>query len=308
MDGHRVNLANLDLNLLVPLDVLLEERSVTRAAARLGLSQPALSAALARLRRHFDDALLARVGNSYELTPLAVQLRRRTSVALNGVERVFASEAAFDPSSSERTFTVLTSDYPMAVVGPPVLDLLQRRSPGITLRLEQHTTAHIEAGADGLRGVDAMVLPHGFLFELPSADLFTDSWVCLADRANPVAGRGLTMADLAELPWVFTYHGPSAFTAAGRQLQLLGLAPQVQVVVESFLTLPFFLAGTERLALVQGLLAEPLTRDGRLVALPCPFDAVPVVEALWWHPLHTHDPEHVWLRSVFAEVCGNLSR
>ncbi|MPY80022.1 MAG: LysR family transcriptional regulator, partial [Actinophytocola sp.] len=86
-----MNLANLDLNLLVSLDHLLRERSVTRAAESMGLSQPALSASLARLRRHFGDPLLTRVGNRYELTPLAVHLRRRTETALAGVERVFAS-------------------------------------------------------------------------------------------------------------------------------------------------------------------------------------------------------------------------
>ena len=93
-----MNLGSLDLNLLVSLDALLQQRSVTRAAEQLGLSQPALSASLARLRRHFDDPLLARVGNDYRLTPLAVQLKERTRVALNSAERVFAAQAEFDPA------------------------------------------------------------------------------------------------------------------------------------------------------------------------------------------------------------------
>lgn len=297
-----MNLANLDLNLLVPLDVLLAERSVTRAAARLGLSQPALSASLARLRRHFDDPLLTRVGNTYELTPLAVQLRRRTAVALGDVEKVFASEAVFDPATSRRTFTVLGSDYPMAVVGPEVTRILEETAPGVRLRLEHHTSAHVEAGADGLRGYDAMVLPHGFLSDLPFDDLWTDTWVVLVSHDHPTVDGTLTMADAAELPWVFTFNSPAAFTPAARQLQMIGVEAQVQVVVESFLALPFYLAGTRRLGLVQARLAEPLTRSGELRALPCPWDVVPLVEALWWHPVHTHDPEHVWLRSVFREA------
>src|SRR3712207_9356143 len=91
-DTGAVNLASLDLNLLVSLDALLQERSVTRAATRMGLSQPALSASLARLRRHFGDELLTRVGNEYRLTPLAAQLKELARLALSGVERVFEAQ------------------------------------------------------------------------------------------------------------------------------------------------------------------------------------------------------------------------
>ncbi|WP_218133605.1 LysR family transcriptional regulator [Lentzea fradiae] len=301
-----MNLANLDLNLLVPLDVLLEERSVTRAAARLGLSQPALSGALARLRRHFDDPLLTRAGNVYELTPLAVQLRRRTGLALAGVERVFASEPDFTPATSRRTFTVLASDYPMAVLGPRVTELIAEQAPSVTLRLEHHSPAAVESGAETLRGVDGILLPHGVLFDLPSADLFTDSWVVIADRDAETIGESLTMDDAKRLPWVFTYHSASAFTGAGRQLQLLGAAPRVQCVVESFLALPYYVIGTDRIALVQGHLARHLARDERLRVLDCPWDVVPLVEAMWWHPTHTHDAEHVWLRGVFTRAGADL--
>lgn len=105
-----MNLASLDLNLLTSLDALLRERSVTRAAQRMNLSQPALSAALAKLRRHFGDELLTRSGNSYILTPLAVQLVDRCALALADIERVFSATADFDPAACEREFTMLTSD------------------------------------------------------------------------------------------------------------------------------------------------------------------------------------------------------
>ena len=129
-------LANLDLNLLVSLDALLAERSVSRAAERLSLSQPSLSASLARLRRHFRDDLLVRVGNRYELTPLAAQLAEQTASALAAVARVFASEPDFDPATAEREFTVLISDYAITVLGPPLAALLQQ-APHVRLRLHQ---------------------------------------------------------------------------------------------------------------------------------------------------------------------------
>src|SRR5919202_1733449 len=134
-----VTLPNLDLNLLIALDALLEQRGVTRAAQQLGLSQPALSASLARLRRHFGDELLSRTGNEYRLTPLAAQLKPRVRLALEGVERVFTAQPEFDPAESTREFSVLLSDYACAVVGNELSELLGREAPRARLRLEHHT-------------------------------------------------------------------------------------------------------------------------------------------------------------------------
>lgn len=308
IDGARpVNLANLDLNLLVALDHLLRERSVTRAAERMHLGQPALSATLARLRRHFDDELLTRVGNRYALTPLAVRLRPRTEAALASVERVFASEAAFDPATTQRTFRVLGSDYAMAVLGSRVGRILAERAPHARLRFELHNPVVIDEVTEQLRAVDAVLLPHGFLTDLPNLDLFTDSWMCLVATGNSRVGDEITMGDLAELPWVLTYHSPSAFTPAARQLQMLGIQPHVQVVVESFLAIPAFLVGTDRIALVQARLAPLLTSTGAVRALPCPYEAVRLVEAMWWHPMHDNDPAHAWLRTAFTEAAHQLS-
>ena len=110
-------LSRLDLNLLVSLDALLTERSVTRAAERLHLSQPALSASLARLRTHFNDPILARTGNTYELTPLASRLSEHTAAALDAARRVFESQAEWDPSQSTREFAIYGSDYSLATTG-----------------------------------------------------------------------------------------------------------------------------------------------------------------------------------------------
>ena len=297
-----MNLANLDLNLLVPLDALLRERSVTRAAACLGLSQPSLSSSLARLRRHFRDELLTRVGNSYELTPMAMQLRQRTEAALISVERVFATEPAFDPATSRREFRIICSDYPMAVLGGQVGRMLAERAPGVRLRYERLTSAVVDAAPDSLRNIDALVLPHGFISETPHLDLFSDTWMCLVSSDNPHVGDSLTMEQLSELPWVFTYHSATAFTAPARQLQVIGIEPHVQAVVESFLALPFLVAGTDRIGLVQAHLVPRLTVAGDVRAVPCPYDVVPLAEAMWWHPVYNADPEHAWLRDIFAEA------
>jgi len=297
-----VQLANLDLNLLIPLDALLRERSVTRAAACLGLSQPSLSSSLARLRRHFSDELLTRVGNTYELTPLAVQLRQRTEAALITVERVFASEPLFDPAASQREYRIVSSDYPMAVLGGQVGRLLAARAPGVRIRYERVTPVVVDGAPDSLRSIDALVLPHGFITEIPHLDLFSDSWMCLVSSDNTEVGDVLTMEQLSRMPWVHTFHSTTAFTAAARQLQVLGIEPRVKAVVESFLALPFLVAGTDRIGLIQANLVPRLTMAGDVRALPCPYDVVPLVEAMWWHPAYTADPEHAWLREIFAEA------
>jgi len=298
-----MQLSNLDFNLLRTLDAVLQESSVTRAAERLEVSQPAVSLALAKLRRHFNDELLRRAGNRYELTPMAVQLRERAAVAMLGVTRVFEAQPTFDPSTEEREFTLLVSDYAIAVLGSALRVLTSQRAPGVVLRMVQHRTADVDHAHETVRTVDGLVIPHGFVSGLPYTELFSDGWLGLVSTSNRAVAEELTMEHLAQLPWAFTYLAPTAFTPAGRQLQTLGVEARVEVVVESFLALPHVVAGTDRIALVQSRLAERMTRAGDVRALPLPFDAVPITEAMWWHPMYERDPAHVWLRALLVEAC-----
>jgi DNA-binding transcriptional LysR family regulator len=299
-----MNFASLDLNLLVSLDALLQQRSVTRAAEQMGLSQPALSASLARLRRHFGDELLTRVGNEYRLTPLAVQLKDRTRTALSGVERVFMALPDFDPASSRREFCLMVSDYGVAVLGAALAQLLVDRAPGTRLRLTANTPNLVDRAAQVLLGIDLMVLPHGFITDLSHQDLYRDDWVCVVSADNAEVGDSLTEQDLATMPWVVSYHGPTASTPAARQMRTLGIEPRVQVVTENFLTVPGLIAGTGRIALLQRRLVDLLPESSGVRALPCPFDAAPLVEAMWWHPVYDNDPEHIFLRDLMVAATG----
>jgi DNA-binding transcriptional LysR family regulator len=299
------NLARLDLNLLVALDALLQERSVTRAAGRLDLTQPTLSASLGRLRRHFGDDLLVRVGNRSELTPLATTLRPLVATALGVVSRVFAAGPAVDPATSSRQFTVITSDYGAAVAGRVLARVLADEAPSMRVHLRQASPALYEPFDERLREVDGLLMPHGFLSpSLPHVDLYTDRWVVVTAADNPRVGAGIDLADLGELPWVATFSDSDDGTAAWRHLQLLGVDVTVPVVVDSFLAVPLLLEGTDRVALLQERLARLLAVDGRLRVLPCPFDVVPLVQALWWHPVYDRDPEHAWLRGRLAAAMG----
>ncbi|WP_328647977.1 LysR family transcriptional regulator [Amycolatopsis sp. NBC_00348] len=302
-----MNLATLDLNLLVTLDALLQQRSVTRAAEQVGLSQPAVSAQLGRLRRHFHDELLTRVGNTSRLTPLAVQLKERVRVALAGVDRVFTAAADFDPAATTREFSFVVSDYGAAVLGPALAALLDTAAPGAQLRMLANTPRLVDTAEQVLTGIDLLLLPHGFVHGLRHQDLYTDEWVCLVAADNPEVGDSLTAGQLETMPWVVTYHGPTASTPAARQMRMLGIEPRVQIVTESFLAIPGLVAGSGRVALLQRRLADRIPATLGVRALECPFEVSPLLEAMWWHPIHDDDPEHRYLRNLVATAATQIS-
>ncbi len=300
-----MNLARLDLNLVVALRALLEERNVTRAGRRVGLSQPAMSAALARLRRHFDDDLLARVGGHYELTALGQVLLDRTSTAYDLLERLFASQADFDPAEESREFRLLASDYAVAVFGTELARAVHEEAPGIRLRFSQTPNTVTDDTATLLSAADGLLMPHGVISGFPATDLYDDRWVFLVAADRPGVGDRLTRQDLARLPWVTyqrTYDAPAV-----RQLGMLGVEPRVEVSVDSFQLLPLLVAGTRRIAMVQARLARLLAPLAAVRTVEPPYEAVPLREAMWWHPVHTHDAAHIWLRETAARVGGRLA-
>jgi len=301
-------LSRLDLNLLVALDALLSERSVTRAAERLGLSQPALSASLSRLRVHFEDPILVREGNNYVLSPLAARLVDQTAIALESARRVFAAHADFDASDSAREFTIYGSDYSFVTVGHRVAALAAERAPGVRFRFNLHNPQFVEDAAHRLRTADGVLIPHGPVVDtLPYLDLFSDGWIGVAASDNPLVGDRITMEVAQASPWVFTYQSQAAFTSAGRQLHELGIEPHIDAVVEGFLAMPSFIAGTRRLGLVQSRLEPFVLQHPGVKVVALPFEATPIRNAFWWHPVHDRDPEHQWLRSLFDEVGRELS-
>lgn len=300
-----MNLSRLDLNLVVALRALLEERNVTRAGERIGLSQPAMSAALARLRRHFDDELLARSGNSYELTPLGVALRDRSATACDLLERVFSSQADFDPAAETREFTLLASDYGAAVLGSALARAVHQEAPGIRFTFQHPAPSVGENTAALLSAVDGLLLPHGIIDGFPAVDLYQDRWLCLVADDNPEVGHELTLDQMARLPWV-VYQRPYDAPAA-RQLSMLGISPQVEVSVQTFQLLPHMVEGTRRVAMIQERLARAAVGTAAVRVVPCPFEAVPVRMAMWWHPVHAQDAAHIWLRQKVAEVGATLT-
>ena len=291
----------LDLNLLVPLDALLQERSVTRAAQRLGLSQPTVSAALARLRRHFGDELLTRVGNQYQLTPLAERLAPHAERTLDSANRVFGTRPDFDPAIAEHEFTLIVTDVQLATFGRVLTALVHETAPGVKLRF-QHNSPHLVHGAqEHLRIVDGMVLPQGLLANVPGIDLYEDRWVCVMAQGT-VTSAPPTPEELATRPWILPYYDPSCGFSPLHGLHAHGIEPRVEVAVENFLTMPYLIAGTDRVGVVPESAIRLFPPDSGTVVVELPFGGGWLVHSLWWHPLHEGDPAHVWLRRTAAEA------
>jgi DNA-binding transcriptional LysR family regulator len=309
------HLANLDLNLLVALRELLRERNVTRAAERLGVTQPAASAALARLRRHFGDELLVRDKGCYELTALAEQLTEQAEAVCAASERLFAASTHFDPVTSEREFTLVMADYTIGVLGEVLSQLVHDAAPEVRLHIRLVRESLAAEYSDAIRFVDGMVAPPTHGFALPntrSAELFRDRWVCLVATGNPLLDLGgLELADLTRLPWVAPYyrdHPARSSAPIMRQLTLLDIQPRVAVRVESYLAVPHFVAGTDRIALMQERLAVRLADRTDLRVIECPGQTEPIIEALWWHRQYEEDIAHAWLRRLIIEAARGLDR
>ncbi|UNK45698.1 LysR family transcriptional regulator [Arthrobacter sulfonylureivorans] len=296
--------ARLDLNLLEPLGVFLEERSVSMAAVRLRVSQPTASNLLAKLRRHFNDPLLVRQGNAYTLSSLALHLKEDLPSALQAVERITTAQMAFDPLSSSREFHILGTDYATARVGAPLLRLLATSAPNIRIRFDHVLAAHVDGAPDSLRDVDGMFLPHGYLAQQPHLDVLTDEWACVVADGSP---EEPTPQQLLESPWIMTVSGRGAFTPAARQLQIAGIDPAVTTITPNFFVIPALLEGSNKVALMPRLLAEKvvhITETLRIVPPPIPLS--PISEAFWWHPDKEHEPAHRWLRQQMSRACEPL--
>jgi len=300
-----MGLGAIDLNLLVALEALLEEKNVTHAGVRLSTSQSAMSGSLARLRRHFNDELLVRVGREYELTPLAERLLPVVQASLYKAEEALSLTRRFEPERSRQRFSVVMSDYLMTVFVEPLLRAIAEQAPGIRIDFHPLVPGQPETETH-LRCHDLMMVPLGYQLPGISEAVMHDRFVCIVDPDNPRLKDGrLTLRDLAEMPHAASAFGKS-LTPADRQLETLGITPRVQVSAPGFSVLPFLVGGTDLVAMVPERLARRFEGFARCVAVPAPFPDVPLVEAMYWHHNRHSDPAHRWLRETVRMVGASL--
>jgi LysR family transcriptional regulator, nod-box dependent transcriptional activator len=300
-----MNLSQFDLNLLVSLDALLIERNVTRAGQRVGLSQPAMSGTLSRLRDLFKDELLVRVGRQLELTPLAQELAPQLRQQLQGVEDLLNARRSFVPATEARTFSIAASDYVAFLLLQPLVARMAEQAPGIKLQFVRLDSTSVDRlGEDA---VDFVVQPSYLQTHFPATELFTDRWVCVVWSGNQRVGRALTEAQYLSLPHLaFSMPNEGAGSAADVHLNQLGVHRRIAAWTESFILSPFLIRGTEMVTLVHERVARALEGAAEARIIAPPYDLPELKETLIWNPRRSADPPHLWMREQILAAAREI--
>jgi DNA-binding transcriptional LysR family regulator len=297
---HDRSLSGLDLNLLVVLRALLRERHVTRAAARVGLSQSATSHALSRLRELYSDPLLVRSGRTLSLTPRAARLLPSLERGLGELESAIASDPEFDPSTARRTFALGISDYLQALIMGPLLRQLVTLAPGIDLSMVVFPNLRelLESGAIDL----AVSIPSSELLGINNELLFEEEFVCMVRRDHPQIKKAPSLAKyLAQRHLVIAPTGTPG-SLVDSVLAQRGLERRVALRVTNFLIAPVVVCETDFVNTMPARLARQLAKTYPLRVLPVPLELPKFQYCMFWHPRVDHDPAQRWLRQFVAGV------
>jgi LysR family nod box-dependent transcriptional activator len=297
----------LDLNLLVALDTLLAERSVTQAAERLHLTQSAVSNALARLRATLGDDLLVQSGRRMVLTPFAEELRGQVRDILMLIDSTVRSKPDFQPESSHRHFRIACSDFVAeAVLTDAVLEI-SRVAPGISLDLLPLVSDEVYLGLQ--RGeIDLIIAPdHYCRADQLQAPIFSEPWTCVAWAGNKTVGPTINLAQYTKAEHVVLQ--PMGQMALDQHfLKDNGIERRAMVTVPVFTWIPRLLVGTARIATMPRRFAASCARTLPLKTARPLFDIPPLNESMQWHPSRDRDKALAWLRQVILGVAGRIPR
>jgi DNA-binding transcriptional LysR family regulator len=291
---------DLDLNLLHALHALLTEQHVTRAGRRVGLSQPAMSAALARLRRYFDDELLIRNGNRYHLTPVATELLVPLERVMALVGETLAIRQPFDPSASQRELTVQLSDYALLVIVRPLLAAAHAEAPGVHLRF-----AGLERGPTAATPPADLVISPTLRPDDGSPELWADDWLMAVADGHPDVGERATVEQLSELTYV-RFQIADIPSAADVHLAREGVSLHVGTTVASFTGALHLLRGTRWYTLAPRRLVAASGPAAGVRGLPCPVPLPPIVERLYCAGHREGDAAVAWLHDLICRVAAEL--
>jgi len=313
-----MNISRVDLNLLVYLDVLLRECNVTRAAEELGISQPAMSNSLRRLRDLFGDPILVRTSDGMTPTDRALELQPLVRNVLSAAEQVILPKTEFDPAASSRIFRIMASDYTESTLLPVLLRQLRKEAPGI--RLDIMTPSDVSFH-DVERGkVDLVInrfdsLPQSF----HQVHLWDDSFSCVLSAENPVikhwnldsylsskhvwvsktgmgVGVGMTPNDVQRLGWV---DEALAKLDAKRDITLFTRHYQAALLLGE---------QDDLIVTIPTMTAMGMAKNPKVVILDPPFEIPRMRLKMVWSPLLQHDPGHKWLRQMIKSVSEEMLR
>lgn len=307
-----MNLSRVDLNLLVFLDVLLRERNVTKAAEQLGITQPAMSNGLKRLRDLLDDPLLIRTSEGMTPTERAEALQPLVRNILNEVEKAVQPSAPFDPATSDRTFRVMASDYIEATLLPKVIAALHEHAPGICLDIltpSDVSFQDIEKGKVDMALNRFNQLPQSF----HQTTLWRDNFACLlsaqhpkvdnfdleaylasnhiwVNKTNMGVGTGMDRDNTSRLGWI------------DEALAELDVKRNIRVFTRNYMVASILATQPDLIATLPRRMAKVYADDPKLAIRTPPFPLVPIEIKMIWSPLLQHNPGHQWLRRLIVDI------
>ncbi len=306
------NIRNIDLNLLVAFDALMRERNVTRAGARIGLSQPSMSHALTRLRDLWADPLFIRTRTGMEPTPFAQQMSASVRDGLALFQAGLNKGATFDPTTSDRTFQLLLSDIGEVAYLPTLLEYLKNFAPNVNLRTlvlprENYQAAFESGEAD---------LAIGFLPGLQSGfyqqRLLDDSYVCLVRNNHPRIGKSVSQDQFFHESHVMVEPGGSRYSRTATQSSTTtlieqyftdrGIRRRIALRVPHFVVVPLIVQTSDLLATVPSYVVSSMHIMPGLNALPLPFEVPSFDVKQFWHERNHNDAANRWLRSIVSEL------
>ena len=296
------DLAGIDLNLLVALDALLTERSVTRAARQLGIGQSAMSSSLKRLRKLLGDELLSRVPEGMALTPRAMALVAPTRASLRQFQSIVLREDAFDPGSVERTFAVAVPGSVEMLLGPRLLAALMRQAPGIrlTFRVFDYDTVLKELDADRLDLAIGLITAGGLQHKVRPLHGFR--YMCLFNDELLRVGTPISLEDYLRFPHIMTSMTGTERGAVDDALARIGRTRRLAATTPRFMTVPFLVKEAPVITTMVAEIAMVVADSLGLTTSPVPVAVDDFTISMLWHASYDHDPAHRWLRGIVAEV------
>lgn len=301
--------ADLDLNLIRSLDALLVERSVTRAAARLGLSQPAMSHALARLRERIGDPLLVRAGRELVLTPRAIQLQPRASAAMQAARAVFEAPDRFEPMTVQATVTIYTNDYAELTLLPPLIGRLTQRAPGLDVSVRSLSRQTLEDELSASDADLALLLgePANWPASLHHTRLFDDRFVTAMRRDHPAAGRALDLSTYTRYPHVLISRRGDNRGVVDLFLEKVGATRRVAATVPTFPLAVATVARTDYFLNANRRYLEAWPGCEELHLAEPPVELPVGALSMLWHARTQKSALHRWLRAEIGEVAREVN-
>lgn len=298
----RMRINRLDLNLLACLDALLAHRNVSRAAKQMHLSQPATSAALARLRDYFQDPLLLREGRHYALTPFAESLIDPVRDILSRAQALTQLRPETDPLRMERNITIVASDYVFSTVLVPLFRMAETTAPRLTFAVRpvsgydspELENQHVDLV---LLGASAVASHH------PSELLLSDSFCCIAWAENPLIGRTLSLKAFQKMGHVVPLLGDGRLPTLDQvAYEMQGVVRRIAMRVPTFSAVAECVVGTSHIATIPKSFAKGLLKTLPLRLMTCPIHIPPVRIAMQWHRHQADDPVLRWVRRNLQDV------